>query len=287
MNTPFLHVLASQPASRREFLGGSFALAAAATALADGVGRAARASETRSSEIVELRQYTLHPGQRDVLIELFDREFLESQEAVGARVIAEFRDLDRPDRFVWLRGFPDMETRKYALTEFYSGPVWQKHRAAANATMIDSDNVLLLKPARAGSGFQNEAAARPAPGASAVSASVATASIWYFSDTVAAAALDRFAREAVLSLEREGAPAIAWFTTESAENNFPALPVRESENVIVWFSVYPDEAAERAIAARLDASADWNRVLDSFARDFSRAPELLRLSPTARSRPLA
>jgi hypothetical protein len=27
------------------------------------------------------RQYTLRPGQRDVLIGLFDREFVESQEA--------------------------------------------------------------------------------------------------------------------------------------------------------------------------------------------------------------
>ena len=33
--------------------------------------------------IVELRQYTLHPGKRDVLIDLFDREFVESQEASG------------------------------------------------------------------------------------------------------------------------------------------------------------------------------------------------------------
>jgi hypothetical protein len=57
--------------------------------------------------------------------------------------------------------------------------------------------------------------------------------------------------------------------------------------VIVWFSLFPDEAAERGIAARLDASARWNAVLDSFAGGFTRAPEKLRLSPTARSRPLA
>jgi hypothetical protein len=38
-------------------------------------------SETCS--VFELRQYTLRPGQRDVLIELFDRELVETQEAVG------------------------------------------------------------------------------------------------------------------------------------------------------------------------------------------------------------
>ena len=36
--------------------------------------------------VVELRQYTLHPGQRDVLIDLFDREFVESQEALGMKI---------------------------------------------------------------------------------------------------------------------------------------------------------------------------------------------------------
>src|SRR5262245_38793908 len=96
--------------------------------------------------IYELRQYTLHPGRRDTLIELFEREFVESQEAVGMRLVGTFRDLDDADRFVWVRGFPDMESRRQALTDFYHGPVWRAHAAAANATMIDSDDVLLLRP---------------------------------------------------------------------------------------------------------------------------------------------
>jgi hypothetical protein len=54
--------------------------------------------------IVELRQYTLHPGKRDVLIDLFDREFIDPQEALGMKVIGQFRDLDDRNRFVWLRG---------------------------------------------------------------------------------------------------------------------------------------------------------------------------------------
>src|SRR5437773_842113 len=73
--------------------------------------------------IVELRQYTLHPGKRDVLIDLFDREFVESQEALGMKVIGQFRDLDDPDRFVWLRGFRDMASRAKALQDFYGGPI--------------------------------------------------------------------------------------------------------------------------------------------------------------------
>lgn len=72
--------------------------------------------------IVELRQYTLHPQQRDMLIDLFDREFVETQEAHGMRVLGQFRDLDQPDLFVWLRGFADMESRRRALEAFHVGP---------------------------------------------------------------------------------------------------------------------------------------------------------------------
>src|SRR6476646_3740343 len=105
-------------------------------------------------QVLELRQYTLRPGQRDVLIDLIEREFVESQEALGMTLFGQFRDLDDPDRFVWLRGFADMPARATALAGFYDGPVWRAHRDAANATMLDSDNVLLLRPARPDAGFR-------------------------------------------------------------------------------------------------------------------------------------
>ncbi len=97
-------------------------------------------------QVVELRNYVLQPRQRDVLIELFEREFIESQEALGANVLATFRNIDNPDRFVWLRGFADLGARYRALDGFYTGEVWKTHRLEANATMVDSDDVLLLRP---------------------------------------------------------------------------------------------------------------------------------------------
>lgn len=51
--------------------------------------------------VVELRQYTLHPGRRDVLVDLFDREFVESQEAVGATVLGQFRDPSWGNSATW------------------------------------------------------------------------------------------------------------------------------------------------------------------------------------------
>ena len=117
-----------------------------------------------TAQIVELRRYALRPGARETLIELFDREFVETQEEVGMHVLGQFRDLDDPDAFVWLRGFSDMPTRKRALEAFYGGPAWKQHAGAANATMIDVDNVLLLRPL---SGLALETNGRPAPGSTA------------------------------------------------------------------------------------------------------------------------
>src|SRR5262245_23093605 len=105
------------------------------------------------SPIIDLRMYTHQPGRRDDFVKLFEDQFIETQEAVGIQVIGQFYDLEHPDRCIWMRGFNDMESRKESLTAFYTGPVWKEYRDATNATLIDSDNVLLLRPAHAGSGF--------------------------------------------------------------------------------------------------------------------------------------
>ncbi|GHF25800.1 hypothetical protein GCM10017786_69990 [Amycolatopsis deserti] len=103
------------------------------------------------TELFELRRYTLRPGRRDELIALFDAQFVESQAEAGMRVYGQFRDLDDPDRFVWIRGFPEAARRAEALAAFYERhPAWLTHREAANATMVDSDDVLLLEPVTGG-----------------------------------------------------------------------------------------------------------------------------------------
>jgi quinol monooxygenase YgiN len=234
--------------------------------------------------VVELRQYTLHPGQRDVLIDLFDREVVESQEALGMKVIGQFRDLDNPNRFVWLRGFRDMPSRAQALKDFYGGPVWKAHREAANATMIDSDNVLLLHPATPTSGFSVASSERPRPGSNEAPSELIVATIYYFDAPVDATFVEFFEKTVKPAVISSGATVLAYFLTEHSENTFPALPVREGENVFVWFARFNDSAAyERHIAA-LTHSQRWrDEISKELARRLKRQPEILKLSPTTRS----
>jgi hypothetical protein len=76
----------------------------------------------------------------------------------------------------------------------------------------------------------------------------------------------------------------AYFLTETSENTFPTLPVREGENVFVWFSRFADAAAcERSFQA-LDQSRRWrDEISNNLQRFLIKPPEVLRLSPTARS----
>ena len=227
-----------------------------------------------SFPIVELRQYTLHDGMRDTLIDLFEREFIESQEALGMKVIGTFRDIDRPNRFVWLRGFRDLDSRCQGLSDFYGGDVWKAHRERANATMIDSDNVLLLRAGALAAAFQSDSP-RPECGESAP-AGVVIATIHYLNpDSNDAAAV--FQREVAPALRRAGVEPLAWFISETAPNNYPRLPVREGENVLVWFAGFSNtadhELRESLIA---DATAPLWDMLE-------RSSEVLRLKPTARS----
>jgi quinol monooxygenase YgiN len=234
--------------------------------------------------VMELRQYILHPRKRDVLIDLFDREFIESQEAVGMRVIGQFRDLENPNRFVWLRGFRDMPSRAQALQAFYGGPVWQAHREAANSTMIDSDNVLLLRPARAASGFSLEPSHRPPPGANEVPPGLVIATTYYFDAPVSVDFVDFFKRTLTPAVTGAGSSILAYFVTEQSANTFPALPVRAGEHVLVWFARFSDQAAYEQHVVALAQSQPWrDEVSAELARRLKGAPEVLKLSPTARS----
>ena len=235
--------------------------------------------------IVELRHYTLRPGKRETLIALFDHEFIETQEEVGIQLIAQFRDIDRPDAFTWLRGFADMQSRAKALAAFYDGPAWHAHRDAANGTMIDSDNVLLLRPVRAASGFVFDTTERPGVKATAIPPGLFVATIYPLAASTAKDFADVFDRVILPELTTSGATPVAVFETEPAENTFPRLPVREGEHVFVWFARFADVGAYNQHLANLQGSRGWCEVVrPTLDRHLVSPPETWRLTPTARSR---
>jgi hypothetical protein len=226
-------------------------------------------SQMRCCSVVELRQYTLKPRQRDVLIDLFDREFIESQEAVGMTIIGQFRDRGNADRFVWLRGFPDMESRHKSLDAFYNGPVWAAHKTAANDTMVDSDNVLLLKPARPDLAFQVDLP-RPGSISGETRAPTVLAGIHQIAPGTGPEVVSQFEDQIVPRLRANHIRPMGVFLTESARNTFTRLPVREGEEILAWFGLVEGMRSTPEFFERLNIPGN-------------RPPVLLELEPTSRS----
>jgi quinol monooxygenase YgiN len=234
-----------------------------------------------TSTVVELRQYTMQPGKRDALIDLFDRHFIAGQEASGMRVLGQFRDRGDPNRFVWMRGFRDMPSRAKSLQSFYGGPMWKEFRNEANATMVDASDVLLLRPVDSGSGF-----ALPSQriGVGARLTSLVVATIYLLQAPVDASFLRFFDAQVKPVMVEAGAPPVARFQTEYAENNFPALPVRTGEHAFVWFSSFANSDEYDRYLARLWDSSRWNGTVKPELEARLKSPvQQLVLQPTALS----
>jgi quinol monooxygenase YgiN len=252
-------------------------------ALAAAAARATTGHEVDCCAVFELRQYTLHPGQRDTLIELFDREFVETQEAFGMRVYGQFRDEEQPDHFVWIRAFSDMDGRAKGLTSFYVGPVWKEYGKQAAATMVNSDNVLLLRPIDPPNGFNDLSAERPPVNDTTVPSSLVIATTYSLREG-AQAKFAAFFRESIRpALQAAGITLRATFATEHSPNNYPALPIRTGEEVFVWFASYGGDAAYVDSMARLSESRAWIQARSRLTRFLKAAPQELHLRPTSRS----
>ncbi|MCV7194465.1 NIPSNAP family protein [Mycolicibacterium brumae] len=163
--------------------------------------------------LLELRQYTVRRGAREEFIELFESELVDPQQALGIQVLGQFRDLNDPDRFVWLRAFPGLTERARALGAFYvDSAAWKTHGGAATSLLADFTDVRLLRVATPGLAPSGRPGAR----------------------------LRARIRDADAP-DHETAMAMATYETETGPNDFP-MPVR-STPVTVDFA-WTDDADE-------------------------------------------
>ncbi len=225
-----------------------------------------------TSPVVELRQYTLHPGKRDVLMSMFEQKFVTGQQAAGIRLHGEFTDTGNPDHFVWLRGFASMDERATALDKFYSGPVWQANRNEANATMVDSDNVLLLQPAD-GNGFTL---------ARRMTATM-VATIYLLQSPVDSSFVRWFNDRVAPVMAEAGAKPVAELKTLPAKNNFPKLPIREGENAFVWFAAFDNDDAYARAVEKFEASEAGKGITQEMRAKLASPPQRLVLHPNQQS----
>jgi len=64
------------------------------------------------------------------------------------------------------------------------------------------------------------------------------------------------------------------FATEHSPNTCPALPLREGEEVVVWFASFESAEAETASADRLSRSQSWVELNLKLEKDLKAPPQL-------------
>ena len=160
-----------------------------------------------------------------------------------------------------------------------------QHRNAANATMIDSDNVLLLSLVHPTSGFTLKHGKRAAPGSRIVRDDLVVATIYYLNMPVTNDFIRYFENTIHPELMEADISVLGYFVTEDSPNTFRQLPVREGEPVFVWFAGFQDQGAYDGSFAKLEKSTPWKEEISRFLkRHIKGKPEVLRLAPTSRSR---
>jgi hypothetical protein len=242
-------------------------------------------AETTASAgpVLELRQYRIFAGKREQMIAVFDGKLIEGQEDVGMRLLGQFRDRDDPNRFTWMREFPNMDVRAKALTEFYTGAVWKAHRGEANPLLDDNDNVLLLRPAAAELALTvPPTSARPTLD-SPTPAGLIVVTIYYLWKDPAEGFTNFFRERLAPELASQDLPVLGAYVTETTPNNFPRLPVRQHEKVFVWFTRAPDVSAYDKARANLNVRLGSSSLGAELAAYQERQAQVLRLAPTSRS----
>lgn len=237
-----------------------------------------------TSTVLELRQYKIFAGKREQMITVFDDNLIEGQEQMNMRLLGQFRDLDDPNRFTWMREFPNMGVRAKALNDFYTGPVWKSHNGQANPLLEDNDNVLLLRPAADGFALKvPPASERTKVGAQPAATGVIVVTIYYLWKDPAEGFTQFFTTKLAPELSAAGLPVLGGYVTETTPNNFPALPVRQHEKVFVWFTRAQNDATYAQAKGRLDTRLAGSPIAHELRDYQERAAQVLRLAPTTRS----
>ena len=233
---------------------------------------------SREFPVVELRRYAIRPGERERFARCFDGYFPEAFQQLGAIVFGQFLERANESWFTWLRGFPSLDARAEINGEFYDGGLWKEHAAQTNQRILDSDNVLLLRPLGPGRGLS----VLPVVdlGADVAGAAGVVVLQIFAIKPGEEAELERSAEEAFAAYKAAGAHEAAVLVTLDVPNNFPRLPIRGDGPYLVWVGVAKDDSMLERLAPLFERSARSPGTLGHLRG----APELVLLDPTRRSR---
>ncbi|HEV7782187.1 MAG TPA: hypothetical protein VGO58_13025 [Chitinophagaceae bacterium] len=196
-------------------------------------------------KVLELRNYLLKPNMTDEFSSYFNKHFVDPMTELGGHTLGQFKIAGMNDRFVWFRGFTDMSTRIKFLNDFYiESPVWREFGPGANAMIINSDNVHLLRPLNNGRNTTDQSEAVSSPVLQTDKG--VTVIDFYICNSTIHTAIDLFNTSYLPFLKTLNMENISLWISEMSENDFPRLPVFQDKNLLVAITNYKDEKEYQA-----------------------------------------
>lgn len=229
--------------------------------------------------VVEFRRYKIKEGERENFARSFESFFPEAFQQIGAIAFGQFFERGNPTGFTWIRGFKNTDARGTGNACFYYGPLWKEHASTMNDRLVDSDNVLLLRPWSPDRGIPVLPAVDPVNEASGAHG-VVVAEIF----PVKADGVDAFAgkMETTFAAYRSaGVREAGVLVTLDGRNTFPQHPVRTDGPYLVWIGIARDNGVLETRFLPLTERSIQSLSDESLLRG---KPELIVLDPASRSR---
>ena len=202
--------------------------------------------------VLELRNYLLKPNMADEFNSYFNKHFVKPMTELSGYTLGQFQIKGVNDRFVWLRGFTDMSTRVKFLNDFYINSLsWKEFGSGANAMMINSDNVYLLRPLTKG---KNAAEQSETINSNFLQTDKGITVIdFYICNSTLDKTIDLFNTSYLPFLKTLNIEDISLWVSEMTENDFPRLPVFQDKNLLVTISNYKNEKEYQAKQKEINA----------------------------------
>ena len=203
-------------------------------------------------KVLELRNYLLKPNMADEFNSYFNKHFVKPMTELSGYTLGQFQIKGVNDRFVWLRGFTDMSIRVKFLNDFYINSLsWKEFGSGANAMMINSDNVYLLRPLTKG---KNAAEQSETINSNFLQTDKGITVIdFYICNSTLDKTIDLFNTSYLPFLKTLNIEDISLWVSEMTENDFPRLPVFQDKNLLVTISNYKNEKEYQAKQKEINA----------------------------------
>ena len=235
---------------------------------------------SQNIKVIELRNYLVRQGRRDEFINLFEENFVQSQNILGGYILGQYRVKDADHNFFWIRGFKDMPARNKFLNDFYfSAPAWKQNKSAANSMLLNNDNVYLLQPLNLkGSSIGAEFSFNTDWFGQEKSVAVVD---FYTSNTKREKLIEFVKKKYASILNASKIENASFWTSETTPNDFIGLPVFQDKNLLVQITFYKNEFEYQT--KMKDADSKMNDELNSEMADLVTIKNTLVIYPTQKS----